>query len=123
MSVGPTTYEQVYYVDAPEKMHMNPVAIRPKIRENRIEWEDTSRGTTFRTKKIEILNPKTAEAGEKSVPNEIEILTGKDETITLQLLSLKIFNEKVRDRVAGKPEFHSDQELREYYLYTNFETY
>ncbi len=40
--------------------------------------------------------------------------------ITFQYLTLDIYNEKLKSKVAGHPSFSSTKEVQEYYLKTNF---
>ena len=108
----------VYYVENPNRI-MNPIAIRPHIRPDSAWWEDTSsHGTSVKVAKIDL------EVKEPSKPPaKITIDTKDNQHITLTALTLDIFNTKVRDNVAGRPSFESDEKLIDYYMRTNFEVY
>jgi|ERR1700722_438586 len=109
-------YEQVYYVETtnPDRP-LNLIAIRPKIIDKSIEWEDTSWGTRFEAKTIEINKGKN-----DIYPRVIVIYLKDGEKITLTKLILDIYNKSVKHWVAGKISFHSNEELQEYYLNTVF---
>lgn len=113
------TYNQVYYVESPNVR--NPVAIRPHIKDDIIEWEDTGRGDYAAINKIRF-TPSPKEHPE-TIPEKIEVITPQGEPITLHRLTLQLYNDEVRDYVAGKPKFSTEDELQKYYLTTNFQTY
>lgn len=103
--------EKVYYVHSKDpKVLLNPIAIRPYVLGDRVEWEDTDRGGYIKFEKIEIS------------PSHRQIkITGKNsEVVLLTLLTLKIYNERLKHLVGGHPEFSSDEELMNHYLNTNF---
>ena len=105
----------VYYVENPDRI-MNPVAIRPHIRPDSAWWEDTSRGTSVKIAKIEL-----EMQGSGTPPSKITIETKDHQHITLTALTLDIFNAKVREHVAGKPVFQTEEMLIDFYMKTNFE--
>ena len=112
----PVTYEAVYYVQSDEdELKVNPIGIRPHITNNMVWWDDTnpSRGTSFSIKKI------NAVKGEKP-PEKIEIITDEGKKVTLTYLTLDVYNKNIRDKVPGKPSFHNNKELQDFYLTTNF---
>lgn len=107
-------YNHVYYVEKQKgERSFSPVAIQPVVSGKRIEWQDTSRGIC-----LEITNINFEEDEEK-----IDIVTTDGEAITLVMLTLELYNEKVKRHVTGSPEFHSTEELQNYYLRTNFDLY
>ncbi len=105
--------QHVYYVEAPsQKKPMGSIAINPYVIKNRFEWSDTSRGNYIKITAIKI----------SDMQDEIEITTDEGEKIKFVMLTLKIFNEKVRDKVGGKT-FATDQEVQDFYLNKNFGIY
>jgi hypothetical protein len=109
------TIELVYIVSCDDpNLHLDPLAIRPTFESNKVMWEDTGPGT--------VVNMKNAVMPGNS-PEKIEFETDKGQHITLTKLTVDLFNNKIRDRAAGHPEFHSDKELQDYYLNTNFDYY
>lgn len=112
----PEEQNQVYYVDSSKfPLALNPMAIRPKIHEGFIEWEDTSHGTLVEFRSIK----------RESTPhgNKISIEAKRGGIVILMPVTLEIFNKNVKEIVAGSPVFQSDQELKEYYLNTDFYAY
>ena len=111
-------YPHVYYVESSGNLTLNPIAIRPRIIGKEIIWEDTARGMALPFTEIEILpNPSTKE------PKKIEIITPDSDKVVFLLLTVNLFNQKARQRVAGNLQFKSDQDLQNYYLRTNFYAY
>ncbi len=111
----PVTYEAVYYVQSDEdNLKVNPIGIRPHIVKNMVWWDDTNptRGTSFTVRKVD------AATGNK--PEKIEILTDDGKKVTLTYLTLDIYNKNIRNKVPGKPSFHTDKELQDFYLTTDF---
>lgn len=106
-------YNHVYYVEGTGKRSFNLIAIEPRVIEKRIEWQDTSRGVC-----LNVINVTSEENEEK-----ISILTREGEIVILTLLTLHLYNEKVKRYVAGSPEFCSTEEIQQYYLTTNFDLY
>lgn len=113
------TYNRVYYVESSELR--NPIAIRPHLINEYMEWEDTSRGSHAKIKKIRFTP--FSKKDPKSIPDKIEIVTMEGEIVTLHKLTLNLYNDKVKEFVAGKPDFKTDDELQNYYLNTNFQIY
>jgi hypothetical protein len=115
----PTKIRAVYYVDSERG---NPVAISPTISKEAILWGDTSRGLRFLFTEIN-LSPKDIVA--EKPPEIIEFTLSNGHKIRLLYLTRKIFDEKVKNRVAGGNlmKFSSDDELQKYYLETNFLLY
>lgn len=111
-------YPHVYYVETQGNLTLNPIAIRPRIIGKEIIWEDTASGMALPFTEIEILpNPSTKE------PKKIEIITPDSEKVVFLFLTVKLFNQKVRHRVAGNLIFKSDHDLQKYYQHTNFYAY
>ncbi|CRX37545.1 hypothetical protein [Estrella lausannensis] len=127
----PVQYEEVYYAETLTRGYtVNPLAIRPTLFQNTISWGDTSRGTSKKIEKIvfvpESSNPLLStgsDTSDREVPEAIHILTLEGEQLSLIRLTLQVYNENVRDRVAGKPVFQSDKEVRDHFLKTNFDLY
>lgn len=106
--------KKVYYIETnTTNRDFAPIAIAPHIIQNRIEWSDTSRGDFVFFKNI-ALSPSE---------DKIEITTEEGDKVILKLLTLPIYNEKIRRWAAHQPIFNSDNELQDYYLTTNFELY
>jgi hypothetical protein len=120
--MSPIVYQDVYYVEPSSAGPFNPVAIRPTIdeQEKTIYWEDTSRGTSCRYTKIHITLPSSDTTNQ--TPVKIQVTTSRGDVI-LQKLTLDIYNKYVKDRVAGRPTFHYDEEVRDYYLQTEFQLF
>ncbi|MCH9609205.1 MAG: hypothetical protein S4CHLAM45_04280 [Chlamydiales bacterium] len=114
------TFDAVYFVSYNDpKLRLDPIAIRPTFESHHVIWEDTGRGTSLNLKKINI----SSESKKAKSPEKIEIETKNGKHITLTKMTLNLFNEQVRNQAAGNPDFHSDSELQEYYLNTNFDYY
>lgn len=106
-------YDHVYLVETRNcERRLNPIAIRPQVAGDRIQWKDTARGTNVQFSKIDVT------PDEKTI--EITLHDGKG-VIILNLLTLSAFNAKAKERVAGNPDFKSDKDLTDYYMSTNFE--
>ncbi len=125
----PTYFKGVYYLES-QNEHMNPIAIVPELTPpDYVAWNDTSNGRILRFSKI-ILDGKELEGnlekfveGEK-VPSIIEVVDKKGEVYKLVKLTVAIFNETLKKRVAGGDSlnFKSNEELQDYYLKTDFYT-
>lgn len=102
----------VYYVDPGPDRIMNPVAINPEIEGDKIWWFDTSRGKSLTVSHIKMEPEPTGE----TTPEKIIILTKDGFQVNLTKLDLNIYNAKVKSRVIGSPEFHSDKEVHDFYL-------
>jgi len=106
--------EGAYFVSG-ENEERNHLAIRPAIDSSRdkIEWWDTSRGEGLFFKTISY-----EEGSLSKLPKNIYIVTKDDENITLQLISLELFNKKLRDKVAISPKttFKNDEEVQQAFL-------
>ncbi|NGX59824.1 MAG: hypothetical protein KR126chlam3_00981 [Chlamydiae bacterium] len=116
----PVSLEGVYYVESPGRP-LGHIAIRPKFREQDVEWDDTSTGISMR------LDPTSHhwEQLKSQAPNshleKIAFVYSKQKKqITLRYLTLELYNEKLKSKVAGKPSFSSTEELQKYYLSTDF---
>jgi hypothetical protein len=114
-----TAFQDVYYIEVDGIPGLDPLAIRPMTTgNNRIEWETTSPGhwgmSGYDYEKLNIIPSQDAEK-----PKRIDIIT-ENNVVTLTPLTLKTYNEKVRDKLAGKPEFNNDDELKQFFLQFNF---
>jgi hypothetical protein len=106
--------KKVYYVETnTAKRSFNPIAIAPHSIQNRIEWYDMGRGdfVIFKTFAVSPLE------------DMIEITTEEGDQVILKLLTLPVYNERIRPWVAHQPIFISENELQNYFLTTNFELY
>lgn len=101
-----TSYNKVYYVDS------GRLAIRPRFFSDHAEWEDTAKGKVLSFERL--LTPLEDEA-----PEQIAIQTS-DGVVILSLLTLSIYNDKIKPYAWGSPSFASDEELQTYYLDTYF---
>lgn len=116
IELTPDEMNQVYYVDSSNfPLALNPMAIRPKIHDGFIEWEDTSRGTLVEFRSIK---KEPTPQGNKFI---IEAKRGG--VVKLVPVTLELFNKYVKEMVAGSPVFHTDKELIDYYLQTDFYAY
>ncbi len=122
-NLNTTQYEMVYYVYSDNRL-FNPIAIRPQIAGKTITWGDTSRGTYLEIKEIELIpEAEKLPVAEENPPREIVIITPDGSRIKLVKLTKDVYEQYVRERVAGKPEFESDDAVQQYYLKTNFDVY
>lgn len=118
---GPVTYQEVYYVDSSEcGRPINMIAIKPTINGNKITWYDTGRGEVIRDAAIKCEPP---DSNAEHTPSKIIVLTPNGDKISLIAMDLLIYNSKVKDYVVGKKIFNTDQELKNWYLTTDFEAY
>ena len=114
------TIDAVYFVSCDDpKLRLDPIAIRPTFESLQVMWEDTGPGTILDMKKSNI----SSESKKAKLPEKIKIETDDGKHITLIKMTLNLFNKHVRNQAAGNPDFHSDSELQEYYLNTNFDYY
>jgi hypothetical protein len=111
-------YNSVYYVESSGDKILNPVAIRPEIFKDRIQWLDTNRGTIIKLGKIDNLDLINGQ----SSPELIEITSAREDHYRLIKLTLDIYNNQVTSRVANPPSFGSDEEVQNFYLNTDFES-
>ena len=116
----PVSLEGVYYVESPDR-RLGHIAIRPKFREQDVEWDDTSTGMSM------CLDPTSHhwEQLKSQAPNsrleKIALVYNKQKKqITLRYLTLELYNEKLKSNVASSPSFSSTEELQKYYLSTDF---
>jgi len=121
-------YEDVYYAEIKDRLHsdeedMDPIAIRPYIKnKNEIEWGITSPsrwGKALRAKNIEVI-PSIAV---NQCPESIIVKSIEGNTIVLSRLTLDLYNQKVKWQLSGTPEFTTDDEMKKYFLETNFQEY
>lgn len=117
----------VYFLESANP-HFNPIAIRVKIHPPHfIVWEDTNHERGFQFSKILFdghppLSTLPKEIQGDEIPQTIEATSETGELYKLVKLTVKIFNQKLKNRVAGGKslDFKEDSELQEYYLTTNF---
>jgi hypothetical protein len=95
-----------------------------------VSWSDTSdRIANFTLRKIwgvESPNSANTETEWQKCPQTLNISVETDQgvkMIALTLLTLKVYNEKIRHQVAGKLQFNTDEEVQSYYLKTGFGSY
>jgi hypothetical protein len=121
----PICFESVYYVESSNDLSLDGMAIRPTIKQDRISWEDTGRGRSFQFNQINLIpeDINYLDMDKKIIPGRINFTTVRGKKIQLAVLTLAIFNNKIKDSVAGPLNFQSDEELINYYLNTNFFTY
>ena len=112
-------YDAVYHAVG-QGCLVNPIAIRPSFGDHDAQWNDTTeRMAHIGFSKILGL-PQSRENRERTscCPKRIVLIlnaTGAS-TITLELLTLQIYNECVRAKVAGQPSFQTDEELQSFFL-------
>lgn len=124
----PVQIEEVYFAESLTRGYsVNPLAIKPTLYRDSISWGDTARGTSKKIAKIafvpESSTPSGTEASPSKIPEAIHIQTPEGELLSLTRLTLEVYNENVRERVAGRPEFQSDKEVHDHFIKTNFEAY
>ena len=115
-------FDGVYYLES-QNPNMNPLAIRPEVTPpDYAAWDDTANGRIMHCAKVLINGVELKEsAGQPEVaPDRIEVIDNKGMIFKLVKLTTQLFNERLRDHVAGGPElqFSSDQELQDYFLKT-----
>jgi hypothetical protein len=109
-------YEQVYFVEVPNGDLANPIAIRPKIFENKVQWQDTARGKVLYSAQVVI--PKNLT---DAPPDLIEIVTREGNRYKLLKLTLDIYNAKLKSTVVKHPSFDSDASVQKFFLNSDFE--
>lgn len=116
-----TTYSAVYYVLESESETINPLAIRPTLKNEgkTIEWEDTSHG--FCTEIIENI-PVSKENAQQEYPLKIKVKTQNGE-LNLVYLTDEIFNKYLSEEVVGQPKFKTTEEVQDFYLKRSFPNY
>src|ERR1700753_1007897 len=95
-------FDGVYYLES-QNPHMNPIAIRPELTpSDYAAWEDTSNGRIIHFSKV-ILDGQElqAEPAQPTVPNRIEFIDTKGQSFKLVKITVALFNEKLKGRVAG----------------------
>jgi hypothetical protein len=115
------TYSAVYYVLESEQGGINPLAIRPQIKNQGkvIEWEDTGHG--FWSKLT--TSPSTRDEMISYCPTEIIVPISDTHQLKLVYLTKEIFDKHISKNAAMQPKFETTQELQNYYLNTNFYGY
>jgi|GEM_PF-4888567 len=115
----------VYYLET-QNEGMNPIAIRPEITPPLyFSWEDTSNGRTLRLSQIFLDdNELDSRITLNQIPKKIEITSIKGDRYQFIKLTKKIFDEKLKDFVAGggSLNFEDDKQVQDYYLKTHFTT-
>lgn len=112
----------VYYVTCNDPNEVvNPIAIRPYIENDKLIWEDTSRGSYC---KINEIGVKKLSEAYITPPESFEMKATNGKTYFFKQLTLEIFDDlKKAHRIAGEnmlPDFKSDEDLQNYYKETNF---
>lgn len=122
--------DTVYYIASDNGLSLEPLAIRPTIdwKRKRISWENTDQGQFFIFERINITeNDYHRYEEEKVEPPKIQFTVekglNKGKKIELALLNLDIFNGQLKSLVSDVQDFQSEQELKNYYLNTNFSGY
>lgn len=118
MPTEPVQYEQVYYVETMgSNDEYNPIAIKPRITGKKMIWNDTAHGVAIKVSKILLFNGKDTK---DETPDTICIQTDHNIGLKLTKLTLEVYRDKVKDRVEGKIDFQTDEELKNFYLNANF---
>lgn len=113
--------QNVYYAESDPPDFINMIAICPTISKREISWKDTTRIRSFITASI---STSPAEALTEGIdPESISVTTSDGMKLNLQLMTLPLYNEKVKDQVVGQISFDSDEDLINYYLNTDFYSY
>ena len=115
-------FNHVYYVCSPNSdILMGAIAIRPELSSNKkkISWEDTSGNISVLIKEIDFNGSSLPPLG----PERIKITSDRGEDIELQLLTLDIYNAKIKPIAVDPPAFQSTDAVQAYYLTTNFLRY
>lgn len=115
------TLNGVYYLES-QNPGMNPIAIRPGTTPpDYFAWEDTGNGRILHIAKI-LVDGKELKAPLNTVPENIEIISSTGDKYKFVKLSTKIFNEKLKNIVAGGKSlnFKDDDELQQFYLRGDF---
>ena len=95
------SYNQVYYVEVPKGVSANPIAIRPEIYADQVQWQDTSKGKVLKLGKVENLAGLT-----KSPPDSLVIISKEGQRYKLTKLTLDIYNEKVKKGLLAIHPLH-----------------
>lgn len=116
-------FQGVYYLES-RNPHMNPIAIRPEITPpDYVAWEDTGHGRVVRFSSI-TADGQAVEIAEKlkKIPDRIEFTAKDGQVFVLVKLTVKVFNAKLKEYVAGggRMNFDDDKALQEYYLKADF---
>lgn len=109
-------YEDVYFVNAPKESRLGAVAIRPQIINGKaVVWEKP----TARGDKVEkpLINVKIEDDG-TSTPGVITLTLRDGTEVTLEKLDVEIYNKEIKEWVMDKPEFSTNEKLKEFYLDT-----
>jgi hypothetical protein len=116
------TLQGVYYLESGNN-GMNPIAIRPVIQAHYIAWEDTGHGRSIRNPKVyfDDQEVKIPASPPKKLPEKIKIISDRGD-FQLIKLTKKIFDEQLKNRVAGGESlnFKDDQAIQNYYLTADF---
>lgn len=118
---NPTHFNGVYYLES-QNPNMNPLAIRPEVTPpDYAAWNDTANGRIMHCSKV-LIDDVEFQDGQLQgiIPNRIEVFDNKGNVFRLVKLTTQLFNEKLKDQVAGGDNlnFSSDQELQNYFLKT-----
>lgn len=118
-------FQGVYYLET-QNPGMNPIAIRPEMTpSDYVAWEDTGHGRILRFDKIFFDGIDLDSLDSKKIadtPKVIKFISKQGDNFSLVLLTLKIFNDLLKEHVAcgGSLNFKDDRELQDYYLKTDF---
>lgn len=119
--MGGFTIQAVYYVES-QNPGFNPIAIRPKIKEDQVEWEDTGHGRAVSYSKLFFDDKAVVPFLEAPViaPQRIKVVSKEGKTIELTKLTLDIFKSKVPAAKKENLNFKTDDDVQKYYLTTDF---
>ncbi len=117
------TCDQVFLVPPEPGKEKGSVAIRPKITDQRIEWNNTMRGVSYLIKSVHTEPSVSSEEDGKILLRKITFETEEGKILNLSLLNLDLYHQYLQKWSAGKPDFPSDDTLQKFYLETNFNLY
>jgi hypothetical protein len=105
----------IYFVESPDDDSVR-LALEVQIEEGPkglpvISWSDTTRRRTF-----EVFEFKTpAKALARAEPEDIRFISMSGRLYRLRPLTLRLYNDHVRETVHGRPVFSSDAEVQRFY--------
>lgn len=100
--VNNQSFDDVYFVVAPEESRLGQLAVRPQINGKEVTWEKA----TSRPGKVEkpILSVKVSD--NTATPESITIVLRDGTEVVLKKLYEELYNEKVRPWVLDMPELN-----------------
>lgn len=111
----------VYYVSSPD-VFLNPVGICPKFKvktehEATVVWDDTSKEIGFH---VVYSNPSLTQPEELKKAEKITFVTAENYHIVFEILTKKIYLEKVKPRSVGGVDETTTESIRKHYLEQSF---